>query len=185
MGDSLRLKYFLCITSLILIWIPQLGRGNIDLYYILSYPICFNVEDVGFFIAIAGSIQQFVTVAFIRGCQLINIREELTAAASCVFGIAHFIVFGFAKTTTTIYLAAAIYVFKFACVPILRSVMSKLTPEDKQGSLFGVIALFENICTMVGSVLAGAIYSATVPIYEGFVFFVMAGFYVVATVLIL
>ncbi|KAK3099442.1 hypothetical protein FSP39_004409 [Pinctada imbricata] len=90
----------------------------------------------------------------------------------------------FSFTISYLILAAAFYALKFACVPILRSTMSILTPEDKQDSIFGAIAVFENICSMCGSAMAGAVYSATVPIYKGFVFFVMAGFNVVATVLI-
>ncbi|KAK3091788.1 hypothetical protein FSP39_022621 [Pinctada imbricata] len=184
-GDNLRLKYFFCITSLVCIWIPQIGGGSTELYYNLSYPICFNAEDVSFYTAIKGSSQQFITVMFIRIFQICDIRDETTAAVSCIFGIAHYVVYGFAKTKETLFIVAAIYTLKFACVPILRSTMSKLTPGDKQGSVFGAIAFFENICSMCGSAMAGAVYSATVPIYKGFVFFVMAGFNFVASALIM
>ena len=53
------------------------------------------------------------------------------------------------------------------------------------GSLFAGIAFCENICIMVGSAAAGAMYSATVDVFSGFAFLVMAGYNVVALVLLL
>lgn len=54
-----------------------------------------------------------------------------------------------------------------------------------QGSMFGGIALFENICFMVGSVAGGAIYSETVAFLPGFAFWVMAGYNVIALFLLM
>ncbi|KAK3091525.1 hypothetical protein FSP39_020490 [Pinctada imbricata] len=115
---------------------------------------------------------------------MLYIRDETTGAVSSLFGIAQYVVLGLANTKEMLYIDAAIYTLKFACVPILRSTMSKLTPEDKQGSIFGAIAFFENICNMCGTVMAGAIYSATVSIDRGFVFYVMAGYSFIATALL-
>ena len=57
--------------------------------------------------------------------------------------------------------------------------------EYISGSIFGALAVMENICFLVGTVSAGAIYSATVTFYKGFVFFVMAGFIGVAMILLM
>lgn len=51
--------------------------------------------------------------------------------------------------------------------------------------MFGGIALFENICFMVGSVAGGAIYSETVAFLPGFAFWVMAGYNVIALFLLM
>ena len=53
------------------------------------------------------------------------------------------------------------------------------------GSMFGGIALFENVCFMVGSVAGGAIYSETVSFLPGFAFWVMAGFNLIALFLLM
>lgn len=53
------------------------------------------------------------------------------------------------------------------------------------GSMFGGIALFENVCFMVGSVAGGAIYSETVSFLPGFAFWVMAGYNVIALFLLM
>lgn len=63
--------------------------------------------------------------------------------------------------------------------------MSKMTPIEKQGTLFGSIAIVENICNLVGSVLGGAIYSATVSYYRGMAYLVLAGFMLIALILLL
>lgn len=53
------------------------------------------------------------------------------------------------------------------------------------GTLFGSIAIVENICNLVGSVLGGAIYSATVSYYRGMAYLVLAGFMLIALILLL
>ncbi|KAK3094197.1 hypothetical protein FSP39_025340 [Pinctada imbricata] len=183
--EELQLKYILSMAAIILIWMSHMGGDNVELYYSLSYPICFNAEEIGIFRTTRGVVQQFITVIFLRMCQLCKIRDEVTAAVSCIFGTAQYIVLGMAESKSILYVAAGLYTFMFAGAPVLRSTMSKLTHTDKQGSIFGAIAFFENICSMSGSVIAGAIYSVTVPIYKGFVFFVLASYSVIAAVLLL
>lgn len=53
------------------------------------------------------------------------------------------------------------------------------------GTLFGSIAIVENVCNLVGSVLGGAIYSATVSYYRGMAYLVLAGFMLIALILLL
>jgi predicted outer membrane repeat protein len=53
------------------------------------------------------------------------------------------------------------------------------------GTLFGSIAIIETICNLSGTVLGGAIYSATVSFYRGMAFFILAGFLGIAFVLLL
>ncbi|VDI40588.1 Hypothetical predicted protein [Mytilus galloprovincialis] len=61
-------------------------------------------------------------------------------------------------------------------MPIVRSIMSRMSPAHKIGSVFAGIAAIEFICNMASSLLANAVYDATVDIYKGFTFFVMAGY---------
>ena len=52
------------------------------------------------------------------------------------------------------------------------------------GAIFAVIAFAENVCSLVSSVINGAIYSNTVSFMRGFVFLVCAGYYVIPLVLL-
>lgn len=53
------------------------------------------------------------------------------------------------------------------------------------GTLFGSIAIVENICNLSGAVLGGAIYSTTVSFYRGMAYLILAGFLGIAFVLLL
>lgn len=51
--------------------------------------------------------------------------------------------------------------------------------------MFGAIASVEVVCMVVGVVIFNSIYSKTLSIASGFVYLVMASFYVVSCVLLL
>ncbi|XP_071165693.1 proton-coupled folate transporter-like isoform X2 [Mytilus edulis] len=61
-------------------------------------------------------------------------------------------------------------------LPMVRAIMSQMTPPHKQGSIFAGVAAVEVICNMGASVSANAIYDATIDYYKGMTFFVMAGY---------
>ncbi|XP_078315850.1 proton-coupled folate transporter-like isoform X2 [Crassostrea virginica] len=72
-----------------------------------------------------------------------------------------------------------------AAIPLLRGIMSKMTPPHKQGVLFGSISVVENICNLTSSVMAGAVYSETVSFYRGTAYLVFGGLMTVAFLLLL
>ena len=46
-----------------------------------------------------------------------------------------------------------------------------------KGAVFGAIASVEVICSVLGTIIFNSIYSSTLQISSGFVFFAMAAFY--------
>eukprot|EP00105_Crassostrea_gigas_P003036 XP_011415766.1 PREDICTED: proton-coupled folate transporter isoform X3 [Crassostrea gigas] len=113
------------------------------------------------------------------------LMDELIALIGILSCTAMFLLFGVAQTETFLYIAVAVGCFVSCVPPILRAIMSKMTPEDKQGVLFGSIAVGENICNLSSSVIGGAIYSETVALYRGTAYFVLTGFLVLSAFLLL
>ena len=52
------------------------------------------------------------------------------------------------------------------------------------GAIFGANACVEIICGIIGTIIFNSVYSTTLQISTGFVFFVMAAFYVAGGVLV-
>ena len=100
---SLRSKYHIGICALICIWMGRHGLGNVELYYILSSPICFNLESVSLYLTLRNFGQQLVTVVAVKLFQLC-IQDEQTAIVSTVFGIAYYSSFGISKDAITLYI---------------------------------------------------------------------------------
>jgi hypothetical protein len=48
-----------------------------------------------------------------------------------------------------------------------------------KGAVFGAVASVEVICSVLGTIVFNSIYSSTLHISSGFVFFAMAAFYAV------
>lgn len=70
-------------------------------------------------------------------------------------------------------------------VPLIKGLMSRITPAEKQGALFAGIGAVAASCNVLGAVFANGIYTATVSIYRGFVYLMMAACCVLAMVFLL
>ena len=53
------------------------------------------------------------------------------------------------------------------------------------GAVFASIALSEVVASLVGNVIFSAVYANTISIMSGFVYFFEAGFYAIATAILL
>lgn len=67
----------------------------------------------------------------------------------------------------------------------LKITLSIPTIPSVLGTMYAGIAMAETICGGVGSAAGSAIYSVTVEIYRGMVFYIFSVFLVVACVLLL
>ena len=82
------------------------------------------------------------------------------------------------------FLLPVIGVFAFLMVPMIRAIMSTMTPIDKQGSMFASMAVVQIISSIAGVPLGNEIYSATLYFMNGFVFLVLAFFCLIDFVLL-
>ncbi|CAG2184372.1 unnamed protein product [Mytilus edulis] len=152
---------FVLAISIFILTDFSLGSVNVSMLYELGSPFCWSNVKVG----------NFGTIETLVGC------------VACILMIK---LFHYCTTDQVIALVVPVIgVGSTLAMPMMRGTMSKLTPPDLQGSLFGSIAAVEAIVNMTGSVTANAIYSATVEVYKGTVFFVNAGYNVIAIILCL
>ncbi|VDH99950.1 MFS transporter, PCFT/HCP family, solute carrier family 46 (folate transporter), member 1/3 [Mytilus galloprovincialis] len=175
---------FVLAISIFILTDFSLGSVNVSMLYELGSPFCWSNVKVGNFGTIetlVGCVACILMIKLFHHCttdQVIALVGSITSALSLIWQ-------GFANTSFMLYLVPVIGLGRTLAMPMMRGTMSKLTPPDLQGSLFGSIAAVEAIVNMTGSVTANAIYSATVEVYKGTVFFVNAGYNVIAIILCL
>lgn len=64
-----------------------------------------------------------------------------------------------------------------------RTILSHLTPPDKQGSIFTSVGVLEIVASLIGNVTTSAVYAETVSIMRGLVFLVLGSYNALAFLL--
>ncbi|XP_052766915.1 solute carrier family 46 member 3-like [Mya arenaria] len=149
-------------------------RTSIEILYQLGQPFCWSADKIGVFSAARHATQGLAGLVFIvplKRCM----SESYIAAMSAFFNTGSFILEALAKSDIILYLVPVLATFGFLAIPMFKSLLSRMTPADKQGSLCASIAAMQCLCGVVASFLFSQIYRATVTVFHGFVFLILAG----------
>ena len=170
-----RKAYILLVITFGMATIITINRGSMETLYFLGRPFCWGPSKIGLF--------SMVRHAAKTACGLVSIwflQKFLSNAAIGMIGsmssIISYTIEGLATTTVWIYMVPVTGIFTFLIVPMIRTLMSALTPLDKQGSMFAGAATIEVICTLIAHLSQNAIYSFSLSFMNGFVFLMCAVF---------
>ncbi|XP_021367987.1 solute carrier family 46 member 3-like [Mizuhopecten yessoensis] len=183
-ASPMRYKYVIGIISFMFASISLLGKQPIEILYQLNAPFCWTSVKVGYFSAISYSVSMILGMSVIKVLQMCFV-EEVIAMFSGISGMAAYIVEAFAVNDLTLFVVPVIGFISVLVFPMIRSMLSKLTPADGQGALFAGIAVVEIASSLGANLGASAIYIATVGTMRGFVFLVFAGLSFLTTCLLL
>ncbi|XP_033734514.1 solute carrier family 46 member 3-like [Pecten maximus] len=179
-----RHKYILAIIIFMSSTLSLLGKSNIEILYQLNAPFCWTSVKVGYYSAISNSARMILGVACVKILQKF-FMEESVAILSGVSGMAASIVEAFAINDVMLFLVPVIGFLGTLVIPMTRSILSKLTPADRQGALFAGVAVVEITSNLGSNIGASSVYIATVGAMRGFVFLVFAGLSFLTTCLLL
>ncbi|XP_061174309.1 lysosomal proton-coupled steroid conjugate and bile acid symporter SLC46A3-like [Saccostrea echinata] len=180
---STKWRYVLSLSAFVCIVLPRLGSFSVEIYYIMDTPFCFKPVVIGMFQTSKTIVSDSVILLGIKVLQN-KLNDETIALIGSVSSVVSFIMIGVAPSTSFLIIASVIGAFGLSPLPLIRSIMSKMTPLHKQGTMYAGIAIVENICACVGSVMGSSIYSVTVNVDRGIVFFVFSSFLFLASVLL-
>ena len=173
--EGKRKAYILLVITFGMATIITINRGSMETLYFLGRPFCWGPSKIGLF--------SMVRHAAKTACGLVSIwflQKFLSNAAIGMIGsmssIISYTIEGLATTTVWIYMVPVTGIFTFLIVPMIRTLMSALTPLDKQGSMFAGAATIEVICTLIAHLSQNAIYSFSLSFMNGFVFLMCAVF---------
>lgn len=162
--------------------VGNLGRSSIETLYQLNAPFCWDSVQIGWYGAMRVAMISAGGLAMIKIFHCFT-TDEYIALAGNVTSAASLIVFGFATTDLMLYIAVVVSAGSGITMAMVRSIMSRISPAHKQGSIFAGIAAAESVFSLASNLGCNAIYDATVGIYKGLAFFIMAGLGVVGIIL--
>lgn len=128
--------------------------------------------------------------SYVIGLVLIRVLQccvsvEFIALIGALSHMGAFILEAFAEESYELFLVPIVSFGSAMVAPIMRGIMSRMTPPDKQGTLFAGMGMIDSFITIVGTTVSSAVYSATVTYFRGFVFLMFAGISCVAVILII
>ncbi|XP_060569512.1 lysosomal proton-coupled steroid conjugate and bile acid symporter SLC46A3-like [Ruditapes philippinarum] len=107
----------------------------------------------------------------------------------CLIGTASytaaFLWTAFVADDTTYYCIIAVGCFGPLSVTMHRSILSHLTPPEKQGAIFSAVGTLEVVSHLLSNIITSSVYAETVSYMRGLVFLVLGGFDAVCVILTL
>ncbi|XP_060079499.1 lysosomal proton-coupled steroid conjugate and bile acid symporter SLC46A3-like [Ylistrum balloti] len=174
--------FVVCLLIYFCILQAAFGGNGIETLYGLNSPFCWSSVQVGTYITLRGGLPFATGLLLFRPLQLC-LDEGFIAILAVLSNFAGFVLEAFSYNTVMLFLVPALSFARTMAVPVLRGIMSRLTPHNKQGSMFAGMAIVETFCSLYGSVVSNAIYGETVEIFRGAAFLFLAGFLFIALVL--
>ncbi|KAH3862280.1 solute carrier family 46 member 3-like [Dreissena polymorpha] len=179
-----RARYILLMLSFWFATVTAMSRTSIETLYFLGQPFCWGPSKIGLFMTARHAAQSIIGLGALPLLQ-ICLSNQVIAIISTVSLTISYIIEGLAQSTLVIYFVPILGVFSFLMIPMIRGMMSNITPADKQGAMFAGVAVFEVISSLVGSIAFNGVYSQTMTFMNGFVFLSMAFLSMVDTVMLL
>ncbi|KAL3869492.1 hypothetical protein ACJMK2_042166 [Sinanodonta woodiana] len=178
-----RWKYSVLLISFCFAALGGVGKASVETLYLLGAPLCWDSVKVGIF----GTVKKGVESVFgilISPLLLKCLSSEMLTILGLVSTTGSMVLEGLAKSETVFFIVPAVGVLGILAFPMIRSIMSAMTPHERQGSLFAGICAVETVCSLVSSIISKETYIATVSIMSGFVFLTSAAQTTIAIMLL-
>lgn len=180
-GRGWRLRAALLINFLVTF--VQLGRSEVQILFLLTFPLCFTSVWIGYVSAVFYFVTNLTSVVATRTL-IAYVGDVGLILLGSIFGVSYELVFGFSVSTVMVFLASLAGCAQFLPIALLRAYISKIVEPSEVASAFAVFAWIQMISSIVGGVTQNAIFSATANWMINFVFVVDAIIYAVTAVVI-
>ncbi|XP_060076437.1 proton-coupled folate transporter-like [Ylistrum balloti] len=179
-----RWKFFYCFFMFISLEISGMAVSGISTIYYMGFPFCWNSKSIGWYSASTSLIHTTI------GAMLLKLfvkhgKDEPLAIIGLMSSISNKVVMGLASQSWMLYLGTSVGVLSMLQGVVIRSALSRMVIESKQGSFFMVYELVVILTAIAGTSLATNIYQATVTILRGFPFLVAACLYFFVVLLVI
>lgn len=157
------------------------SSGGVFMLYVLNLPFCWTSKTIGIFISVQIAIRCFCAVVLVKLMQG-YISDIGLAILGNVSNFIYYIFIALARNNTFMYIATALGILASTVLPNARSAMSKLVSKEEHGPLFASVSFIEMASTTSFVLIFNTVYSVTLSIMPGIVFFLLAGMMAIALI---
>lgn len=115
--------------------------------------------------------------------KLFNFSDLTLAVLGIVSMLVDSIIKATAQTSSEMYFATAISLFKILTSPMCRSLITTIIPINETGKVYSITSSFEAVSSLVASPLYTFIYAQTFTYFAGAFFLITAGVYVISLIM--
>ncbi|XP_041467152.1 proton-coupled folate transporter-like [Lytechinus variegatus] len=177
-----RLPLFIATSVMLLRVLVFFSLPSLTLLYGMGHPFCWDSVIIGIF-----SAMQYVSgaIGMIIGGKLLSryLRDASLVQVGLISSILCIVLTGVAPSNPYLYAVPVVGLFRALSLPMLRTIMSKLVYPSEQGVMFACIGCLQSLAMVVSPLIFNTLYNATLHILRGLVFYVMAAFLVIASLL--
>ncbi|KAH3858706.1 solute carrier family 46 member 3-like [Dreissena polymorpha] len=177
-------KYRLVTVIHALCNLSYLPRTTTETLYQLGQPFCWSPTRVGTYSALRAAVILVIGLGSVKFLEKFMDEVWICIIGTASYGAA-FLWTAFVTDDTSYWIIIAVGMFGPLSTTMQRSILSHLTPPEKQGAIFSVVGTLEIVCTLVANASTSYIYAATVSYMRGLVFLVLGGYDVICIILTL
>ncbi|KHJ46475.1 transporter, major facilitator family protein [Trichuris suis] len=171
--DHNRLFIWICFCVYFLHVVVDMGlQHSVFSLFLMRRPLNWTAENIslhrgaGAFINTAGSM---IGVLMLK--KLFKFKDTSLVLTALISSIADRIFTGLSTKGWMIYAATSCGCLSTLLLPTMKSFTAQLVGHDEVGKVFTGFGLGSNVAHLLSAILLNSMYSATVSIYPGFVFF--------------
>ncbi|CAF0886404.1 unnamed protein product [Adineta ricciae] len=155
------------------LFIVLFGFASIHPLYLYGKPLCFDVLALAILTSAQFSLMIIISIVLSVWKNPFT-NSSLLPFIGVFLYIIHLVLFGLAQKTWFLYVAVFIGCLFFIVMAVLRSHLTILVNDTEFALVFIATGIVESIGSYVVGIVANAIYAATIDVYPGIIFFILA-----------
>ena len=159
---------YACVTS------ASAGEAQTNVLFITHSPLHFSKNQVGTYLLTMYLIRGFGALIISLMTKRLNIREDYSAALGLVSGVSMYVVMALTKTEAQLYGITVLSVGSVFAIPCIRSLLTKLVGQDKNGTVLSFAGFLGLAADSVIAVSANLLFQNTAHFFPGLVMLLFA-----------
>ncbi|GFO41351.1 proton-coupled folate transporter [Plakobranchus ocellatus] len=187
-GNNLRIlsKRRLCLAIFILTVAVNFSRPGVETLFQLKYPLCWPATKVYTFSGLRIFLSWVVILCALALMQkLFKMADRHICTVGIISSILTNAALSLSVNSVMVYEAAVVGVMTRSIIPMLRSILSSLVPQDHQGAMYSSLSCVESFGASVFSTISNRIYYVTLSSWAGLIFMIFACIMILALILII
>lgn len=186
MADMLKQRPILGVGLLAFLLVAFVAFNDITIIYLKANPICWNAVLVGVWYGFQTATK---AIGLVVGTKLLQkfCSDPVMVLIGIISWVLNSIMFAVTTSSLVLFLSLIPGVFQALSTASLRTVVSKLTPKEKQGLIFSAIGMIEALASFLSPLAYNTIYpvSRSALHFPPFCFYMTAGILTLVIPLIL
>ncbi|XP_072182000.1 proton-coupled folate transporter-like [Diadema setosum] len=170
-----RYKLVLYMAVMVCVAVASASLSNLIVIYSMGAPFCFTPLFVSFL-----QVTLYIVSAIgmiVGGAVLPRLLSENWVLQLSIWNILLvYVIVGFARDQTGLFVGVAVSILCALCFPLVRSQLSKLAEPNERGLMLATSGCMNSAAYIITPLMSQYVYLATVFFYPPFVFFFQAAF---------